>query len=93
MRSSRAVTVAVVVALAVLVESVLVAVVAGPPASFGWFSYSPLTATSDMTQVFGNAVLLSRVQVAASVVAALALAVTTGLLGYALGRRVRAPRR
>ncbi|TNM64101.1 hypothetical protein FHN55_14815 [Streptomyces sp. NP160] len=90
MRSSRALTAAVVVALVALVGSMLVAVVADPPDQFGWFAYSPLT-EGDLVGGVGDALLLvSRVQAVAAAVAAVALAATTGLLGYALGRR-RAP--
>ncbi|MEH3076596.1 MAG: hypothetical protein PGN11_07905 [Quadrisphaera sp.] len=93
MRSSRALTVAVVVALVVLVGAVVVFTSTGmSESSFGWFAYSPLQSV-DFAYVAGAPTLLTPPQVAAAVVAALALAATTGLLGYALGRRVSGPLR
>lgn len=90
-RSSRALTVAVVVALVVLVGSVVV-LFSSTGEAVGWFAYSPVQ-TGDFAFVSGFATLLTPLQTAAAVVAALALAATTGLLGYALGRRVSGPPR
>ncbi|PWJ54131.1 hypothetical protein SAMN06264364_10838 [Quadrisphaera granulorum] len=87
MRSIRVLTVAVVVALVVLGGLVTRALVAGPPAGFGWSAYTP----DPQMDVFGGdgspLVVVGRGEAVAVVVAAVVLAAATGLLGYALGRR------
>lgn len=77
--------VAVAVVAGVLVLAGVVLALAGPPVSFGWFAYVPLSGEG-LPEGLGEAVVLTRQQSAGGLSLAVGVALGSAVVGYLIAR-------